>query len=84
MYTEEEKTIELDGVEIKIDMETTFNRIWDGECSAFEALAQNCIAIWSNNIEYVIEFEIVELFESDDEFETANKTLIKITDIWQL
>ena len=83
MYTEEEKTIELDGVEIKVDMETTFNKIWDGECSAFEALAQNCIAVWFNNIEYVIEFDIIKSFESDNEFETAKNTIICITDIWK-
>ena len=83
MYTELEKTIELDGIEIKVDMETNFSSIWDGDCSAFEALAQNCIAVWTNQIEYVIEFDIVQLYESDNELETANNTIIVITDIWE-
>ena len=84
MYTEqEERSIELDGVEIKIDMKTNFSTIWDGDCSAFDALAQNCIAVWSNQIEYVIEFDIASLCESDNELETANNTIIVITDIWE-
>ena len=78
-----ERVIELDGVEIKVDMQTNFNIIWDGETDAFEALAQNCIAIWSNQIEYVIEFDIVSLCDSDNELETANNTIICITDIWK-
>ena len=66
-------------------MQTNFSTIWDGESDAFEALAQNCIAVYEDgtDIEYIVEFDIIQSPESDNELETSNKTLICITDIWQ-
>lgn len=62
--------------EIAIGMEIKFAELWDGNGDGEELLDSGAIAVYEDDIENVIAFEI---FETDEDI---LNTLIRVTDIY--